>query len=60
MASGTTDKAKGSVKETAGKITGDERTEAEGKTDKAKGDVKNAAQDVKEGVKGMTDSVKGR
>ena len=35
---GTTDKAKGSLKETAGKVTGDRRTEAEGKTDRAKGE----------------------
>ena len=31
MASGTADKVKGSVKETAGKLTGDKRTEAEGR-----------------------------
>ena len=55
---GTTDKVKGSVKEAAGKMTGDKRTEAEGKTDQAKGDVKNAARDVKEGVKGAADSLR--
>ncbi len=32
---GTTDKVKGAVKEGAGKLTGDKRTEAEGKTDRA-------------------------
>ena len=40
---GTTDKVKGAVKEGAGKLTGDKRTEAEGKTDRAKGAVKGAA-----------------
>lgn len=55
---GTTDKAKGSVKETIGKATGDRRTEAEGKTDKAKGHAKDAARDVKEGAKGARDSLK--
>jgi uncharacterized protein YjbJ (UPF0337 family) len=49
--SGTSDKIKGSVKETAGKAMGDEKTEAEGKMDKAKGDIKDAAHDVKERVK---------
>src|SRR5690242_21896081 len=44
--SGTSDKIKGSVKETAGKAMGDKRTEAEGKVEKAKGEVKDAAHDV--------------
>ena len=56
---GTTDKVKGAVKEGAGKLTGDKRTEAEGKTDRAKGKAKNAASDVKEGAKGVRDSLKG-
>ena len=34
---GTTDKAKGLLKEAAGKATGDKRTESEGKVDRAKG-----------------------
>ncbi len=55
---GTTDKAKGKVKEAAGKVTGDKRTEAEGKADQIKGDVKDAAHDVKESVKGAADSLK--
>ena len=55
---GETDKLKGTVKEAAGKLTGNERTEAEGKTDKAKGDVKSAAHDVKESAKGAVDSLK--
>ena len=56
---GTTDKVKGAVKEGAGKLTGDKRTEAEGKTDQAKGKAKNAASNVKEGAKGVRDSLKG-
>jgi uncharacterized protein YjbJ (UPF0337 family) len=55
---GEKDKMKGSVKETAGKLTGDERTEAEGKTDKAKGEVKDKAESAKEGAKGVGDSLK--
>jgi uncharacterized protein YjbJ (UPF0337 family) len=55
---GEKDKMKGSVKETVGKLTGDERTEAEGKTDKAKGEVKDKAQSAKEGAKGVGDSLK--
>lgn len=55
---GTMDKAKGKVKEAVGKVTGDRRTEAEGKTDQVKGEVKDAAHDVKESVKGATDSLK--
>jgi uncharacterized protein YjbJ (UPF0337 family) len=58
MASGTADKVKGAVKDTAGKLTGDKRSEAEGKTDKAKGDVKNATSNVTESAKGARDSLK--
>ena len=56
-AEGTWDKAKGAVKEAAGKATDNEDLEAEGKMDQAKGGVekavgktKDAAHDVKEGV----------
>lgn len=55
---GEKDKAKGAVKETIGKVTGDERTEAEGKTDRAKGGAKDTAHQVKEGAKGIRDSLK--
>ena len=55
---GTTDKVKGAVKEGAGKLTVDKRTEAEGKTDRAKGAVKGAAQDAKSAAKGVGDSLK--
>ena len=39
---GAADKAKGAIKETAGKVTGDKQLETEGKFDKAKGDLHNA------------------
>jgi uncharacterized protein YjbJ (UPF0337 family) len=46
------DQAKGSLKDAAGKITGDSKLQAEGKMDKAKGKVENA-------VGGMKDSLRG-
>jgi uncharacterized protein YjbJ (UPF0337 family) len=42
------DKAKGSVKEAAGRLTGDEALEAEGKMDKVKGDAKGTKGKVKD------------
>jgi uncharacterized protein YjbJ (UPF0337 family) len=42
------DKAKGAIKDAAGKVTGDTRLEAEGKLDKAKGAAHNVAGDVKD------------
>lgn len=60
MASGTVDKVVGTVKEVVGKVTGDQRTEAEGKTDQVKGDVKNATDNVTETAKGIRDSLVGR
>ncbi|MFH9354632.1 CsbD family protein [Kitasatospora sp. NPDC017646] len=42
------DKAKGAVKEGVGKVTGNERLEAEGRADKAKGDVKQAGEHIKD------------
>jgi uncharacterized protein YjbJ (UPF0337 family) len=55
---GTADKVKGTIKEAAGKVTGDKRTEAEGKTDKAKGEVKDAVHESKEAARGVADSLK--
>ena len=49
--SGTTDKIKGAVKKTVGKVTGDNETEIEGEADKIKGDVKDAGHEAKETVK---------
>jgi uncharacterized protein YjbJ (UPF0337 family) len=45
---GATDKAKGAIKETAGKMTGDEKLRAEGKLDRAKGAAHKVAGDMKE------------
>jgi uncharacterized protein YjbJ (UPF0337 family) len=51
---GAADKAKGAIKDAAGKLMGDKKLQAEGKIDKAKGaahefagDVKDAARDAK-------------
>ncbi len=49
---GAGDKAKGSVKEAAGKVTGDSKLQAEGKADKAGGAVKNAVGGVADAIKG--------
>jgi len=48
---GAADKVKGTVKDTIGKATGDEKMEAEGKLDKAKGAAHNIAGDVKDAVR---------
>jgi uncharacterized protein YjbJ (UPF0337 family) len=48
---GAGDKAKGAIKDAAGKMTGDKELQSEGKMDKAKGDIHNAAGDVKDAVK---------
>jgi len=48
---GAADKASGAVKEAAGKITGNEKLEAEGKFDKAKGEVRQGVGDVKDELK---------
>jgi uncharacterized protein YjbJ (UPF0337 family) len=43
--------AKGAVKETAGKVTGDKKTEAEGKAERAAGKVQNAVGGAKDAVR---------
>ena len=48
---GAAKKAEGSVKETAGKVTGDTSLEMKGKADKAEGDIRDAAGDVKDAFK---------
>ncbi len=48
---GTADRIKGSVKDAAGKITGNEKLQAEGKMDKAKGEVRKGVGDVKDAFK---------
>ena len=51
---GAADKAKGAIKETAGKVTGDKQLETEGKFDKTKGDMHNAVGNVKDAFKNAT------
>jgi uncharacterized protein YjbJ (UPF0337 family) len=51
---GAADKAKGAIKDTAGKMTDDKELQSEGKMDKAKGTAHNAAGDVKDAVKNAT------
>ena len=48
---GAADKAKGAIKEVAGKVTGDKELETEGKIDKAKGDLHKVVGDVKDALK---------
>jgi uncharacterized protein YjbJ (UPF0337 family) len=49
---GSAEQAKGKVKEWAGKITGDSKTEAEGKADQVKGKVQNTIGGLKDTVRG--------
>ena len=48
---GAADKVSGAAKEAAGKLTGNEKLEAEGKFDKAKGEVREAVGDAKDAAK---------
>jgi len=49
---GSTEQAKGAMKETAGKVFGDKKLETEGKTDKAAGKVQNAVGGLKDAMRG--------
>lgn len=51
---GAADKAKGAIKDAAGKLTGDKELQAEGKMDKAKGSAHQALGDAKDTVKDAT------
>jgi uncharacterized protein YjbJ (UPF0337 family) len=51
---GAMDKAKGAVKDAAGRVTGNERLQAEGKMDKAKGEARSAVGDAKDAVRKST------
>ena len=55
--SGIADSIKGKIKEVAGKVSGDKRTESEGQTDQVKAKAKQAADDVSERAKGVADSL---
>jgi uncharacterized protein YjbJ (UPF0337 family) len=50
-AKGVANQAKGSIKEAAGRATGNERLEAEGVADKAKGNVQEGVGKLKEGAR---------
>ncbi len=52
------DQVKGSVKESAGKLTGDKELEAEGTADKVIGKAKELGDDAKEIAEGAVDSIK--
>ena len=45
-------KVKGQVKEAAGRVTGDQRLEAEGKADKTKANLKQAGEKIKDAFRG--------
>jgi uncharacterized protein YjbJ (UPF0337 family) len=55
---GFADKAKGAVKEGAGKVSGDKNLQNEGKADKAKGAAHKAAGDVKDSAREAVESLK--
>lgn len=48
---GMGDQAKGAIKDTAGKVTGDTKLQAEGKMDKAKGKLENAVGGAKDSLR---------
>ena len=48
---GAANKAKGAIKDTAGKVSGDKQLQTEGKLDKAKGSAHEVAGDVKDAVR---------
>lgn len=51
---GAADKAKGAIKDAAGKVTGDTSLQAEGKMDKAKGAAHETAGDMKDAARRAT------
>ena len=44
-------RAKGKMKETVGKVTGNDRLRAKGKSDQTKGNLKQAGEKIKDAVK---------
>ena len=51
---GSANQAKGSIKQAAGKLTGDAKLQAEGTADKAKGKVQNAIGGAKDAIRDAT------
>ncbi|MEU2660642.1 CsbD family protein [Streptomyces sp. NPDC007325] len=54
----TVDRAKGKVKELAGRLTGDERMEAEGRTDRARAELRKSLRSLRERARGVGDSLR--
>jgi uncharacterized protein YjbJ (UPF0337 family) len=52
---GAAKQAKGKIKETVGKVTGDAKTEAEGNADKAEGKVQNTVGGLKDKAREVLD-----
>ena len=52
---GAIDKAKGTVKDAIGRLTGNKNLQAEGAADKAKGAIHTAAGDAEDAAKKLTD-----
>jgi uncharacterized protein YjbJ (UPF0337 family) len=48
---GIAQQGKGSIKETAGKILGDEKLKTEGKMDKVEGKIRNTVGGIKDGLR---------
>jgi uncharacterized protein YjbJ (UPF0337 family) len=55
---GAADKAKGTAKDAAGKLTGDKTLQSEGKMDKAKGETREALGDAKDAAKRTEEMMK--
>jgi uncharacterized protein YjbJ (UPF0337 family) len=51
-------KAEGAIKDTVGKVTGNENLQAEGKADKVEGSGRQAVGDVKDAGRNVADAVK--
>ena len=52
---GSAKQAKGAIKEVAGKLTGDVKTQAEGKAEKTAGKVQNAVGGAKDSIRNALD-----
>ena len=51
---GSANQAKGAIKQTAGKMTGDAKLQSEGAADKAKGKVQNAVGSAKDALRDIS------
>jgi uncharacterized protein YjbJ (UPF0337 family) len=52
---GSAEQAKGTIKEVAGKVTGDSKLETEGKADQVSGKIRNTVGGLKDAVKEAVD-----